>query len=467
MHHICCIPFLDTGSPLYNEKHQPQRGRPAHRTLRYHAICYSASKGVIVDGQNRVDVWRANPLLRGGILLLLLAMLLFAAAPARAQTGTTTHVVAWGETLSQIALRYGVSVEAIIQANDLEGPDRIYAGQTLIIPGGQAGAAAHSGSSGGTHTVQAGENLFRIGLRYGVSVEELMAANGIGDPSQVYAGQTLTIPAPGSVNTSAAPAPAASSPPAAARTHTVQPGQTLFSISRQYNVSVQDLVNANNLLNPSAIYAGQTLTIPGAASSGSTPGYTPAQSATTYTVQPGDTLASIAARYGVPLWSIVQANNLSNPSLLHAGNVLTIPSAGALSQAAPQPAAPGASKHIVVDISDQRAYIYENGALKWTFVVSTGMPGTPTARGNFQIQNKIPMAYASTWDLDMPWWLGIYWAGPLQNGFHALPIMSNGVRLWESVLGQPASYGCIILSDADAKTLYDWADIGTPVTIRD
>src|SRR5690606_37253421 len=130
------------------------------------------SKGGIVDGQNRVDVWRANPLLRGGILLLLLAMLLFAAAPARAQTGTTTHVVAWGETLSQIALRYGVSVEAIIQANDLEGPDRIYAGQTLIIPGGQAGAAASSsGGSVGTRTVQAGENLLRIRLRYGVPVE--------------------------------------------------------------------------------------------------------------------------------------------------------------------------------------------------------------------------------------------------------------------------------------------------------
>src|SRR5690606_41596237 len=165
------------------------------------------SKGGIVDGQNRVDVWRANPLLRGGILLLLLAMLLFAAAPAHAQTDTTTHVVAWGETLSQIALRYGVSVEAIIQANDLEGPDRIYAGQTLIIPGGQAGAAAHSGSSGGTHTVQAGGNLFRIGLRYGVSVDELMAATGIGDPSPAFAGHRLTFPAPGRCASRPGPGP--------------------------------------------------------------------------------------------------------------------------------------------------------------------------------------------------------------------------------------------------------------------
>jgi lipoprotein-anchoring transpeptidase ErfK/SrfK len=119
----------------------------------------------------------------------------------------------------------------------------------------------------------------------------------------------------------------------------------------------------------------------------------------------------------------------------------------------------------VVDLSDQRTYVYENGALLWTFVVSTGMPGSETWQGNFQIQNKIPVAYAATWDLQMPWWLGFYWAGSLQNGFHALPILSNGVRLWEGLLGQPASYGCVILSEADAQSLYNWAEIGTPVSV--
>lgn len=402
---------------------------------------------------------------RSTLVMLLLAVLLLSAAPAAAQGEATTHVVAWGETLSAIAVRYGVTTDAIMQANNLEAADRIFAGQRLVIPGAGGQATSGAGQTAGQHTVQAGENLFRIGLRYGLSVDELVAANGLADAAQVYAGQTLTIPTPGTVSVPSQGAPSAGP---AVRSHTIQRGETLSAISRQYNVSVQDIVNANNLVNPSAIFAGQTLNIPGAASSGGATGYTPSQAATTYTVQRGDSLFSIATRFGVSVAAITQANNISNPSLVHAGNTLTIPAPGALTQqAAPQASAPGAAKSIVVDVSEQRAYVYENGALKWTFIISTGMPGTPTARGNFQVQNKIPNAYASTWDLQMPWWLGIYWAGPLQNGFHALPIMSNGVRLWAGLLGSPASYGCIILSEYDAKTLYDWADIGTPVTIRD
>ena len=77
------------------------------------------------------------------------------------------------------------------------------------------------------------------------------------------------------------------------------------------------------------------------------------------------------------------------------------------------------------------------------------------------------MAYASTWDLDMPYWLGIYWAGPLENGFHALPTVRNtGYTLWDGYLGQRVSFGCIILSLADAETLFNWVDIGTDVTVR-
>ena len=135
--------------------------------------------------------------------------------------------------------------------------------------------------------------------------------------------------------------------------------------------------------------------------------------------------------------------------------------------ATPVPIVTMAQKEIIVDISEQRTYIYQNGVLINQFIVSTGEPGRDTAPGHYQVLNKIPVAYASTWDLDMPYWLGIYWAGPLQNGFHALPtVRHNGYTLWDGYLGQRVSYGCIILSLADAETLYYWADIGTPVTIR-
>ena len=86
--------------------------------------------------------------------------------------------------------------------------------------------------------------------------------------------------------------------------------------------------------------------------------------------------------------------------------------------------------------------------------------------GEFEILNKIDVAYASTWDLDMPYWMGIYWSGTLQNGIHALPIVRyNGYKLWDGFLGQPVSYGCVILSDEDAATLYQWANVGVKIKV--
>lgn len=127
---------------------------------------------------------------------------------------------------------------------------------------------------------------------------------------------------------------------------------------------------------------------------------------------------------------------------------------------------PAVEKRIVVDISDQRTYLYEDDELVKEFVVSTGEPGQDTAIGEFKIQSKIEMAYAATWNLDMPFWLGIYWSGPLENGFHAVPtVRHTGETMWDGYLGQRVSYGCIILSLEDAETLYNWADMDTPVSI--
>jgi len=133
----------------------------------------------------------------------------------------------------------------------------------------------------------------------------------------------------------------------------------------------------------------------------------------------------------------------------------------------PTPTPDPKQKRVVVDVSEQRMYVYEGEDLRWKWIVSTGEPGRPTAIGQFAVQSKIPMAYASTWNLDMPHWLGIYWSGPLENGIHALPIQRHtGYRLWDGFLGQRVSYGCVILSEENAKKLYKWADIGTPVTIK-
>jgi tetratricopeptide (TPR) repeat protein len=121
---------------------------------------------------------------------------------------------------------------------------------------------------------------------------------------------------------------------------------------------------------------------------------------------------------------------------------------------------------ILVGIAEQRMVVFNGEEQVFDFVVSTGEPGRDTAIGEFEIQNKIDMAYASTWNLDMPFWMGIYWSGPLQNGIHSLPIVKHtGDKLWDGYLGQRVSYGCVILSDDDAATLYDWTEVGTKVKI--
>jgi lipoprotein-anchoring transpeptidase ErfK/SrfK len=131
----------------------------------------------------------------------------------------------------------------------------------------------------------------------------------------------------------------------------------------------------------------------------------------------------------------------------------------------PAPPSYNGNKYILVDISDQHMYVYEADALVYSWVISTGM-NNATRVGTFSVLNKIPNAYGATWNIWMPNWLGIYWAGSLQNGIHALPILSNGATLWEGYLGVPISYGCVVLGTYEAQVLYDWAEVGTVVEIQ-
>lgn len=134
-------------------------------------------------------------------------------------------------------------------------------------------------------------------------------------------------------------------------------------------------------------------------------------------------------------------------------------------QLAPAGASYGGSKYILVDISEQHMYVYEGDQLVYSFVASTGIENS-TRIGNFAVQSKIPNAYGSTWNIWMPNWLGIYWSHGLENGIHALPILSNGATLWAGFLGRPVSFGCVVLGSYESKLLYDWAEIGTPVDIQ-
>ncbi len=120
-----------------------------------------------------------------------------------------SYVVQRGDTLSSIAYRHGVSVQALASANNIYNPNLIHRGQRLVIPGAGATATPSTSSSGSVHVVQRGENLYRIALRYGTTVQALASANNLASTSLIYTGQRLTISGGGSA--SPAPAPASSS----------------------------------------------------------------------------------------------------------------------------------------------------------------------------------------------------------------------------------------------------------------
>jgi LysM repeat protein len=189
-----------------------------------------------------------------------------------------------------------------------------------------------------------------------------------------------------------------------------------------------------------------------------------------YVVKRGDTLSGIASRFGISLSSLLRANGIRNADKVRIGQRLVVPSTGGPApkpNPVPAPSAPASGKSILVSISKQRMFTYEGGQLVNTYLVSTGERGRPTAIGNWRVQTKMPEAFASTWQLRMPWWMGIYNAGPLENGIHALPINKYGQTMWAGLLGKvPASYGCVVLSTTDAAALYKWAPMGTPVIVR-
>lgn len=111
---------------------------------------------------------------------------------------SVVHAIQAGESLLAIARLYEVSTDALASANSIANVDQINVGQQLCIPPGTTGAArAPAPSEATTHTVLAGENLYRIALTYGVSRELLQAVNGITDPTTLGVGQVLTIPVPG------------------------------------------------------------------------------------------------------------------------------------------------------------------------------------------------------------------------------------------------------------------------------
>ncbi|MCA9975625.1 MAG: LysM peptidoglycan-binding domain-containing protein [Anaerolineales bacterium] len=166
-----------------------------------------------------------------------------------------------------------------------------------------------------THTVVTGENLYRIGLQYGVSWVTLAELNGLSNPNDIKIGQVLKLP--GSATASAEPTPEPTPSPATETTYTVQAGDNLFRIGLKYGLSWIQIAEANGIVNPNQIVAGQIIKIPV-----STPGPTPQF---THVVKTGETLFLISLQYGVAWPTIAEANGLESPYVIYVGQTLVIP----------------------------------------------------------------------------------------------------------------------------------------------
>jgi LysM repeat protein len=170
-------------------------------------------------------------------------------------------VVKPGETLSEIAERYGTSVQRLMQLNNLRSPQDLWAGSRIQVPGAAGSSASRgSGSGSGNYTVKPGETLSELAERYNTSVQRLMELNNLRGPQDLWAGSRIQVPI--TRTTAAAVKPAVNKK---ATQHRVQSGETLSVIAERYGVSMQNLIALNGISNPNQMEAGRTLKLPGSA----------------------------------------------------------------------------------------------------------------------------------------------------------------------------------------------------------
>lgn len=232
-------------------------------------------------------------------------------------SGNVTYNVQRGDSLWSIASRYGISVNDLRRANNLTS-DTLSIGQVLIIPGVSDGNEGNNGMGPSTtYTVVRGDSLWSIANRFGVTVQQIRDANNL-TTDVLSVGQVLTIPGVSDNE---------DENNGAVFYYTVERGDSLWSIARRFGITVQEIRDANNLTSDT-LSVGQSLIIPGISSDEDLEDNNGNETVpNTYTVQSGDSLWSIANRFGITVNDLKTANSLTS-NLLSVGQILVIPIAG-------------------------------------------------------------------------------------------------------------------------------------------
>ncbi|MFR0581145.1 LysM peptidoglycan-binding domain-containing protein [Limosilactobacillus mucosae] len=230
---------------------------------------------------------------------------------------------------------YASSLIKLVEMYNLTQLDNIaFSGKQPVINNKNDYNYSNSGnadSSNGYYTVQSGDTLSGIALKFSTTSSKLAQLNSISNPNLIYVGQRLLVNQNSSSNSSSSSqsSSAATNTDASAASYTVKSGDTLSTIASQHNTTVNQIVSLNQLSNPNLIYVGQVLKLKNNQTTNSSSSTsTVATTAGTYTVKAGDTLSGIASRFSTSSSTLASLNSISNPNLIYVGQVLKV-SAGA------------------------------------------------------------------------------------------------------------------------------------------
>ncbi|NYD65936.1 LysM peptidoglycan-binding domain-containing protein [Agromyces atrinae] len=219
--------------------------------------------------------------------------------------------------VSAVAVTFGVATPAEANPTVSKRPPKAKA----ITPEVRtAGARVATEAAPVEYTVQSGDTISGVAERFGLPTASVLARNGLSWSSLIFPGQVLAL----------VDAAAARPAPAEIRRHTVADGETISGIAASYGLSTSDVLSANGLGPQSLIFAGQSIVLPDSASPVPAAAVAPAPPAaapTTHTVVAGDTISGIAERLGTSIQAVLDANGLDWSSVIHPGDVISLPGA--------------------------------------------------------------------------------------------------------------------------------------------
>lgn len=203
------------------------------------------------------------------------------------------YIVKKGDTLYSIAQRYNTTVDELKKQNQLS-TNQLTIGQSLVLPS----------TSFVTYTVQKGDTLYKIASQYNTTVDILKKLNNLSS-NILSIGQKIKLPSTEIINI-----------PASLETYTVKSGDTLYSIAKKFDTTV-DKIKSQNSLSADALTVGQVLKIPSVIS------VTKPSKTNVYTVEPGDTLYSLAREFNTTVNNLKSLNNLITNNLVIGQTIIT------------------------------------------------------------------------------------------------------------------------------------------------